>query len=148
MEHYGTEIRIEAPIEHVWAYYCDTSHWADWMQGGTLSDVSGPYDQVGTTYVGTVRFLGHEMKVTYRVVGVEPLRLIREHSDDGPVDNVVRFEPDGAATRLVIESDYELPAHLPGFIKDLVKKGWMTRRMDQMLEDFKALAEATAPVPA
>jgi uncharacterized membrane protein len=148
MEHYGTDIRIEAPIEHVWAFYCDTSHWADWMQGGTLSDISGPYDQVGTTYVGTVRFLGHAMKVTYKVVEVEPLKLIHEHSDDGPVDNVVRFEPDGEATRLTVECDYEMPAHLPGFIKDLAKKGWMNRRMDQMLGDFKALAEATVPVPA
>jgi uncharacterized membrane protein len=148
MEHYRAEIRIEAPIEHVWAFYCDTSHWADWMQGGTLSDMSGPYDQVGTTYHATTRFLGHEMKVTYKVIEVEPLKLIREHSDDGPVDTVVRFEPDGEATRLTVESDYEMPRMLPGFIKDLVKKGWMNRRMDQMLGDFKALAEATVPVPA
>jgi uncharacterized membrane protein len=148
MEHYETETRVEAPIEHVWAFYCDTSHWADWMQGGTLSDISGPYDQVGTTYHAIARLLGHEMKVTYTVVEVEPLKLIREHSDDGPVDSVVRFEPDGDATRLTVESDYEMPRMLPGFIKDLVKKGWMNRRMDHMLEDFKALAEATVPVPA
>jgi uncharacterized membrane protein len=148
MEHYATEIRIEAPIEHVWAFYCDTSHWADWMQGGTLSDISGPYDEVGTTYTGKVRFLGHEMKVTYKVTEVEPLKLIHERSDDGPVDTVVRFERDGGATRLIIESDYEMPAHLPGFIKELAKKGWMNRRMDSMLGDFKALAEATVPVPA
>jgi hypothetical protein len=45
------------------------------MQGGTLSSISGPYAQVGTVYVGTVRFLGHETKVTYTVVEVEPLKL-------------------------------------------------------------------------
>jgi uncharacterized membrane protein len=148
MEHYRTEIRVEAPIEHVWAFYCDTSHWADWMQGGTLSDISGPYDQAGTTYHAIVRPLGHEMKVTYTVVEVEPLKFIREHADDGPVDTVVRFEPDGGATRLTLESDYEMPRMLPGFMKDLVKKGWMNRRMDHMLGDFKALAEATVPVYA
>ena len=148
MEHYRAEIRVEAPVEHVWAFYCDTSHWPDWMPGGTLSDISGPYDQVGTTYHAIARLLGHEMTVTYTVVEVEPLKLIREHSDDGPVDTVVRFEPDGEATRLTVECDYEMPAHLPGFIKDLAKKGWMNRRMDQMLGDFKALAEATVPVHA
>ena len=148
MEHYRSAIRVEAPVEHVWAFYCDTSHWPDWMQGGTLSHISGPYDQVGTTYGATVRLLGHEMKVTYAVVEVEPLKLIREHSDDGPVDTVVRFEPEDGATNLIVESDYEMPRMLPGFMKDLVKKGWMDRRMDNMLGDFKALAEATVPVPA
>jgi hypothetical protein len=73
MEHCGSDIRIEAPIEHVWAFYCDTSHWPDWMPGGTLSDISGPYDQVGTTYHAIARLLGHEMKVTYKVIEVEPL---------------------------------------------------------------------------
>ncbi len=147
MEHYEKEIRVEAPVEHVWAFYCDTSRWPDWMQGGTLSDISGPYDQVGTTYFGTMRLLGHEMKVTYTVTEVQPLKLIREHSDDGPMDSIVRFEPDGGATRLIIEGDYEMPRMLPGFIKDLMKKGWMDRRMDNMLGDFKALAEATVAVP-
>jgi hypothetical protein len=79
---------------------------------------------------------------------VEPLKLIREHSDDGPVDTVVRFEPEDGATNLIVESDYEMPRMLPGFMKDLVKKGWMNRRMDNMLGDFKALAEATVAVPA
>jgi hypothetical protein len=60
----------------------------------------------------------------------------------------VRFEPDGEATRLIVERDYQMPAHLPGFIKDLAKKGWMNRRMGQMLGDFKAIAEATIPVHA
>ena len=148
MEHYGTEIRIEAPVEHVWAFYCDTSHWPDWMPRGTCSDFSGPIDKVGTTYVGTTKLMGHEMKMTYKVIEVDPPRLYREHSDDGPMDNVMRFEPDGEATRLIVEGDYEMPRMLPGFMKDLMKKGWMDRQLNQMLADFKALAEATVPVPA
>ncbi len=24
-------VRIEVPIEHVWPFYRDTSHWQDWM---------------------------------------------------------------------------------------------------------------------
>ena len=60
----------------------------------------------------------------------------------------MRFEPDGEATRLVIDSDWEMPGHLPGFIKDIVAKGWVERNTHQMLADFKALAEAKVPVPA
>jgi hypothetical protein len=64
------------------------------------------------------------------------------------MDNFMRFEPDGEATRLVLDSDWEMPGHVPGFIKDLVTKGWVERNTHQMLADFKALAEAKVPVPA
>ena len=79
---------------------------------------------------------------------VEPRRLIHEHSDSGPLDNYYRRESDGDATRLVVESDYEMPGKLPGFIKDMMSKGWAERNMNNMLADFKALAEAEAPVSA
>jgi uncharacterized membrane protein len=141
MKHFHDEIRIDAPVERVWAFYCDTSHWKDWMPRGEFKDFSGPVDKVGTTYTGGMRILGYEMKSTVKVVEVEPQRLIHEHTDWGPEDNYMRFEPENGATHLVIDSDYELPGKLPGFIKDLAAKGWMERTMHQALEDFKALAE-------
>ena len=64
------------------------------------------------------------------------------------MDNYIRFEPDGEATRVVVDSDWEMPGKLPGFIKDLVSKGWIERNSRQMLEDFKALAEAKVPAHA
>lgn len=148
MNHLHDEVRIEAPVEHVWAFYCDTSHWQDWMPRAGALDFGGPVDKVGTTYVATMRLMGFEMKTTYKIVEVEPLRLIHEHSDTGPMDNFMRFEPDGEATRVVLDSDWEMPGHLPGFIKDLVTKGWVERNAHQMLAEFKALAEATVPAHA
>ncbi len=142
MQHLREEIRVEAPVEHVWAFYCDTSHWEDWMPRIGHLEVDGPLDKVGTTYVASMRLMGFEVKTTYRIIEVEPLRLMHEHSDTGPMDNVMRFEPDGEATRLTIDSDWEMPGHWPGFIKDLVTKGWVERQTRQMLADFKALAEA------
>jgi hypothetical protein len=41
-----------------------------------------------------------------------------------------------------------MPGHIPGFIKNLMTKSFMDRQMRHGLEDFKALAEATLPVPA
>lgn len=142
MKHFHHEVRIQAPVEHVWEYYCDTSHWEDWMPRAKCSEFSGPVDKVGTTYIGAMRLMGFQMKADYEIVEVEPLRLIHEHSDWGPMDNYMRFEPDGEATRLVIDSDYEMPSKMPGFIQDLVAKGWMERNMHQTLADFAALAEA------
>ena len=148
MEHMRDEVRVEAPIEHVWAYLCDTPHWQDWMPRAKTSDWSGPYDKVGTTYVQTFKMMGFEMKQTNTVVEVEPLTLIHEHTDQGPMDTYFRFERDGDATRAIIESDYEMPGHIPGFLKNLMTKSFFERQSRHMLGDFKALAEATVPAPA
>jgi len=148
MTHIREEILVEAPVEHVWAYFCDTSRWSDWARMEEASDWTGPLDQVGTTYVSTAKMMGFEMKTTSTVLEVEPLRLIHEHSDDGPMDMFYRFAPEGDATRVIVESEYEMPGHLPGFIKNLVNKSWVERHMHQMLQDFKALAEVSVPVPA
>jgi uncharacterized membrane protein len=142
------EIRIEAPVAQVWAFYCDTSRWHDWMPRGQFSDFSGPYDQVGTTYVSKMNMMGFEMKQTSTVVEVEPLKLIHEHTDGWSMDSFYRLEPEGDATRLVVEVDYEMPGHIPGFLKNLLTKSFFERQARHMLGDFKALAEAAVPAPA
>ncbi len=55
MNHLHDEVRVEAPIEHVWAFYCNTSHWQDWMPRVGHLEVNEPLDKVGTTYVATMR---------------------------------------------------------------------------------------------
>lgn len=148
MNHFHDQIRIEAPVEHVWAYFIDMSNWEDWMPRRKTSDVSGPLDTVGTTYVQSTRLMGFEMKWTTEVVEVEPQRLIHVHSDDGPMDNYFRFESDSEATRIEFDSDYDWPGRMPAFIMDLMATGWMERNVRKMLEDFKALAEAKVATPA
>mgnify|MGYP001817256794 CR=1 FL=1 len=148
MQHMREEIRVEAPVEHVWEFYCDPSNWPGFMPRAEFSEFSGPVDKVGTTYVQSVRLMGFEQKGTFTVVEVEPERLYHEHSDTGPQDNYFRFEPDGDATSVVMESDYEMPGKLPGFIKDLLATGWMQRTHRQIVADFKALAEARVPAKA
>ena len=123
MKQLHDEVRIDAPVEHVWAFYCDTAHWQDWMPRLKSLELGGPVDKVGTTYVAAMRLMGFEMKETYKIVEVEPLPLIHEHGDSGPMDNFMRFEPDGEATRLVFDSECEIPGKLPGFVKDLATKG-------------------------
>ena len=146
--HQHHEVRVEAPVEDVWAFCCDTSRWHEWLPRGEFTDFTGPVDQVGTTYVVTVRFPGYTSVQPMEIVEVEPLRLIHEHNDDWPKDNYYRFEPDGAATRFAIESDYEWPSRMPGFLKDLMNRVMIDRQHRKVLANFKALAEATVPAHA
>ena len=148
MEHIRGEFRIEAPVEHVWTFLCDTSRWHDWMPRGEFSEFSGPYDQVGTTYRWKMKMMGLEMEGTGKVLEVEPLKLIHEHTDEGRQDVYYRFEPEGDATRMIVESDFEIPGNLPGFLKNLMTRSFFERQGRHMFEDFKALAEARVPVPA
>ncbi len=148
MEHMREEIRIEAPVEHVWAFFCDTSRWHDWAPRMETSDWSGPLDRVGTTYVSTFKMMGFEMKQTNTILEVEPLKLIHQHTDQGPEDDFYRFERDGDATRLIVEGDYEMPGYIPGFIKNVFTGNFMERNVRNTLQDFKALAEATVPAHA
>ncbi len=111
MEHIRDEIRIEAPVEHVWSYMVDGSHWDEIQPRAKHTDFSGPLDQVGTTFVQTGRMMGFESKTTLTVVEVEPQRLFRVRGEPGPWEMTWRLEPDGDATRLVLESDYEMPGH-------------------------------------
>ena len=148
MQHMRQEMRIEAPVEHVWAFFLDATHWEDWMPRRKTTDISGPLDQVGTTFTQSATLMGYEMKWTTEIVEIEPQRLVHLRSDWTSMDTTFRFEPDGEATKLVIESDYEMPGKLPGFLKDLMSKGWMERNNRQMFEDFKALAEAKVPAHA
>jgi uncharacterized protein YndB with AHSA1/START domain len=146
MNHIEMEIRIEAPVDHVWAYLCDPSHMDDWSIGKW--EFGGPTDRVGARLVQTSRMMGIEGKTTWTVVEVESGRLLHLRSDPDPGDMTFRTEPEGDATRLALETDYELPKHMPGFLKDLMSRSFVERNMRHQMENLKAFAEAAAPIPA
>lgn len=145
MRHFRDEIRVEAPVERVWAVLCDTSRMSDWARWSTFSDFSGPLDQVGTTYTDTTRLTGFTATVVSEVVEVDPLRLYHERTDTGPADLVIRLEPDGDATRLLVECDYEIPGKLPGFVKAVLAKVWGEPKTRQMMARLKVIAEDNVP---
>jgi hypothetical protein len=114
----------EVPLRHLGLAGLDAT--------GRVPTSAGRSTGSGTTYVETARLIGLEMKMTSEVVEVAPLRLYREHSDTGPMDATVRFEPDGEATRLIMEMDHAMPGKVPGFIKDL--PAWK-RRLEHMTSE-------------
>lgn len=145
MLHYHQEIRIEAPVETVWAVLCDASRWKEWATRSEFSDFTGPVDEVGTTYSDTTRLLGFTFRMVNEVVEVEALRLYHEHTDTGPVDTVIRLEPDGDATRLVLECDAGVAGilgKLPGFMKYPIAQRVGERNWRQYMAGLKAVSES------
>ena len=59
-----------------------------------------------------------------------------------------RMDPEGGATHLALETEYELPGHMPGFLKNLMSKSFVERNMRHQMENLKAFAEATVPAHA
>ena len=49
---------------------------------------------------------------------------------------------------MILESDYEMPGHIPGILKNLMTKSFFERQLRHMLGDFKLFVEATVPAPA
>ena len=152
MQHVRQEVRIEAPVDHVWEVFSDTSNWKEFMPRNTFSDFSGQVDKAGTTYYTTMRVMGYEAQETMEIVEVAPQKLFHEHCDNGPMDNYFRFEPEDDATRVTLESDFEVPIRLPGFAKDIVsasmRKGFAEGYTRDVLAGLKALAEAEVPAGA
>ena len=58
------------------------------------------------------------------------------------MDTVLRLEPAGDTTRLVVECDYDIAFRLPGFLKDLLGRHWGEPNSRQMMATVKTLAEA------
>ena len=149
MEHIQIETRIEAPVEHVWAFLFDTSRWHDWMPRARVLGLQ----RAVRPGRDDVRLVDEDdgLRVEDDVHGprggaaeAHP----RAHRRPGPAwTTIFRFEPEGEATRLIVESDYEMPGHIPGFLKNLMTKSFFERQMRHMLGDFKAFAEATVPRP-
>ena len=52
MAHYTFSIHVDAPPERVFALWTNLERMGEWVGGVTgVTDISGPVDRVGTTYV-------------------------------------------------------------------------------------------------
>jgi uncharacterized membrane protein len=144
-------VHIDAPVETAWAIGRDANRIPEWNTTVlSVKDVSGPLDQVGATYTAMSKVVGRPLEVHWRVEKVEPLRF-GESSATGPAGGTarvsVRYEPDGAGTKVTAQLEYELPMGFLGGVADkLFAERAMARDLRHSGENFKALVEAEALV--
>jgi pimeloyl-ACP methyl ester carboxylesterase/uncharacterized protein YndB with AHSA1/START domain len=139
---------IAAPVEEVFALYCDATRWRELAGAdmGEITSVSGPIDQVGTTFEGTMRIAGRKITGTGRIVEVEPPRLVRvQAAGPGAMSFVYRFEPEGDGTRFSADAEYEITSALSKLVDKVVLHGYVDRAMRHMTARMKEIAEAKVP---
>jgi uncharacterized protein YndB with AHSA1/START domain len=149
MAHLHQEILIAAPVERVFALFCDEQRMAEVKSIAgmkhEMSNFSGPMDQVGTTFDVNWRIAGINGKSTNTVVEVVPNRLIRIRGGDGD-DMSYRFEPEGGGTRASADDEYEMTNPFFKLIDKVVLRNAMDKGTREFLEKMKGWAEAKEPV--
>jgi uncharacterized protein YndB with AHSA1/START domain len=138
MAHYVFTIRVAAPPEHVFDLWTNLERMGEWVGGVTgVTDVSGPVDQTGTTYV--VRF-GPVRSPTEVIDAERPRRfatrfgnwILRGRSS-------ATFEPDGDGTRLTQE--FETVGVVAAISSWIFSRGSYEGSFRGELEKFGRLAE-------
>ena len=145
MARHTISTHVAAPPADVFALWTDLGRMGEWVGGVTgVTDVSGPIDRAGTTYV--VHF--GPMKSPTEILEVERPRrfatkfgnwLLRGRSS-------ATFEPDGDGTR--ITQTFETIGLIPAISSWIFSRGSYEGSFRGELEKFARLAEREAPPAA
>ena len=138
---YTISTKVAAPPEHVFALWTNLERMGDWVGGVTgVSDISGPIDRVGTTYV--VHF--GPMKSPTEILEVERPRrfatrfgswLLRGRSS-------ATFEPDAEGT--LITQEFETVGWISAVSSWIFSRGAYEGSFRGELEKFARSAEREA----
>lgn len=138
MAHYTFSIHVDAPPEQVFALWTNLQRMGEWVGGVTgVSDISGPVDRAGTTYV--VHF--GPVKSPTVVLEADPPRrfatrfgnwLLRGRSS-------ATFEPDGSGTRLTQE--FETVGRISAISSWVFSRGSYEGSFRGELQKFGRIAE-------
>ena len=102
MGHHRFTAHADAPREDVFDLWVNVDRWHEWIEGLTrITDVSGPFDQAGTTYTA---WFGR-MRSPSEILEVQRPRLLRTRFGSTLLRGVTQatFEPDGTGTEIIQE---------------------------------------------
>jgi len=141
---YTISTHVGAPLERVFALWTDLDRMGEWVGGVTgVSDVSGPVDRVGTTYV--VHF--GPVKSPTEVLEVERPRLFSTRFGSWILRgrSSATFEPDTDGTR--ITQSFETVGMISAISAWIFSRGSYEGSFRGELEKFARIAEREAPPP-
>jgi uncharacterized protein YndB with AHSA1/START domain len=133
--------RIAAPPEHVFALWTNLARMGEWVGGVTgVTEVSGPVDRVGTTYV--VHF--GPVKSPTQVLEVDPPRRFATKFGSWVLRgrSSATFEPDGDGTR--VTQEFETVGRISAISSWVFSRGSYQGSFKGELEKFARIAEREA----
>ena len=144
---------VDAPPDRVFALTIDATRDPEWNSSVVeVKDVTGLLDSVGASYTAILKLGGRPLETRWEVTKVEKPRLIEQRASSsagGSATSTTTFEPAGDGTDLTVEVDYELPGGFVGGVADkLFVERAIERDVKHSIENFKAICEAEATVPA
>ena len=138
MAHYTLSTHVAAPPDHVFALWTNLDRIGEWIGGVTgVSDVSGPIDTVGTTYV--VHF--GPVKSPTEILEVERPRRFATKFGSWVLRgrSSATFEPDGDGTR--ITQEFETVGRISAISAWIFSRGSYEGSFRGELEKFARIAE-------
>lgn len=153
MGHIRESIHVDAPITQVWELSANCERYPEWQTGIVeVRDCTSPIDHVGARYTVVYKSMGRKLEATFQVTRAEKPRLLEEKgtvAGGGHGTSLQTLEPADGGTDVTLTLDYELPG---GFVGGMADKLFMERALERDIrhsnENFKALCEAEAKVPA
>lgn len=141
MARYTFSIHVDASPEQVFALWTDLQRMGEWVGGVTgVTDLSGPVDRVGTTYV--VHF--GPVKSPTEVLETEPPRRFSTRFGSWVLRgrSSTTFEPDGSGTR--VTQEFETVGRISAISSWVFSRGAYEGSFRGELQKFGAIAEREA----
>jgi len=141
MAHYKISTVVAAPIDQVFALWTDLERMGDWVGGVTgVTDISGPIDKAGTTYV--VHF--GPVKSPTEVLEVERPRRFATKFGSWVLRgrSSATFEPEGDGTR--VTQEFETVGRISAISAWIFSRGSYEGSFRGELEKFARIAEREA----
>ena len=138
MAHYAISTHVAAPIDEVFTLWTDVKRMGEWVGG--VTDLSGPIDRLGTTYV--VHF--GPVKSPTEVIDVERPRRFATRFGSWVLrgTSAATFEPDGEGTRIMQE--FQTVGRISAISSWIFSRGSYEGSFRGELEKFARLAEREA----
>lgn len=149
MAHIVRDTHVACPPAAVFAVLLDIERLPEFSDM-TVDIRGGPGRplQVGDTFEQVVRVAGKELETDWRVVAVEPDRLLHVEGSapgSGRATLIERVEPEGDGCRVELDVEYDLPL---GFLGEMLDKLFVEGRNEEdaetILAKLKALCEGAA----
>ena len=141
-------IYVDRPVEDVYQYGIDPTHWYQWYVG-----LSEPENFVGDGEAGTTFDMKYTMLGMHMPVSIEVLEKSKDgdrYTWKGSVRGAIQAESfwtytaKGEGTEISADMDYELPGKLIGKVANtLIIKKLMDNSMEQTLNNLKAVCETS-----